>query len=187
MDKAIGPFRLSSASTPLVGSADGRHWTYWAFVWLGLGSLLPFHFFITAEPYFRFKLHDSSSTNASITRLELSYENAVTLSGAVPHLVTTLLVTCFCLPHMHKYRIYVSLLGVILCLLTAMTLLFIDVQHWRELFFALIMVLVMIQGVLGAILRNCFFSLASTLPSRYIQGNSMECLSFELYLQIEEL
>jgi hypothetical protein len=33
------------------------------------------------------------------------------------------------------------------------------------------MVLVMIQGVLCAILLNCFFSLASTLPSRYIQGN----------------
>jgi len=32
------------------------------------------------------------------------------------------------------------------------------------------MILVMIQSVLCAILLNCFFSLASTLPSRYIQG-----------------
>lgn len=174
MDKRMGLSRLHSASTPLIGSVDAHYGIYWAFVWLGLGSLLPFNFFIIAEPHFRFKLHDSSSVNASISRLEVSYENAVTVSGAVPHLVTTLLVTFLCLPHIHKYRIYTSFLGVILCLSTCLILIFVDVQHWRELFFVVIMILVMIQSVLGAVLQNCFFSLTSTLPSRYIQGKLID-------------
>ena len=128
MDKGISLSRLNSASTTLIGSVGAHYGTYWAFVWLGIGSPLPFTFFITAEPYFRFKLHDSSSVNASISRLEVSYENAVTVSAAAPHLFTTLLVTCFCLPHIHKYRIYTSFVGVIMCLSTCLILIFVDVE-----------------------------------------------------------
>lgn len=170
MDSSSNSPRVSTTSVPLVVSVDGHNWSYWAFVWLGLGSLLPINFFITADPYFRYKLHDPAMGNSSASRLELAYENAVTLAGAVPNLLITILVTFFFVPYIHKYRIYTSLSGITICLLTCFVFVFINVSHWRETFFFLTMMLVMIQGGLCAILLNCFFSLTSTLPSRYIQG-----------------
>ncbi|CAF3027490.1 unnamed protein product [Rotaria socialis] len=170
MDSPSHSPRVSTTSVPLVLAVDGHSWSYWAFVWLGLGSLLPFNFFITADPYFRYKLHDSKTPNSSASRLELSYENAVTLSVSVPNLIATILVTFVCVPYIHKYRIYSSLSGIAICLLICFAFIFVNVNQWREIFFIVTMGLVMIQGVLCAILLNCFFSLASTLPSRYIQG-----------------
>jgi equilibrative nucleoside transporter 1/2/3 len=171
MDSPPNTPRVSTTSVPLVVTVDGNNWSYWAFVWLGLGSLLPFNFFITADPYFRYKLHDSTMPNSSASRLELSYENAVTLCASVPNFIAAIFVTFVCVPYIHKYRIYTSLSGITICLLICFSLIFVDVNRWREIFFIFTMVLVMIQGVLCAILLNCFFSLASTLPSRYIQGN----------------
>jgi equilibrative nucleoside transporter 1/2/3 len=162
--------RISTAERPLIGSIYDRSWSYVAFVWLGLGTVLPFNFFITANPYFHYKLHDSTSPDTSMSRLELSYENAVTLCAAFTNLITVIIVTFIYVPYIHKYRIYASLCGITLCLLACFSLIFINVQHWRGIFFALTMIFVMLQSVCSAILLNCFFSLASTLPSRYIQG-----------------
>jgi equilibrative nucleoside transporter 1/2/3 len=182
MDSSTDLLRATTNSIPLVGTIDGHNWFYWAFVWLGLGSLLPFNFFITADEYFRYKLHDSTMPNSSASRLELSYENAVTLCASVPNLITAILVTFICVPYIHKYRIYSSLTGITVCLLICFSLIFVNVNQWREIFFIVTMILVMIQGCLCAILLNCFFSLASTLPSRYIQGKT-----FEIYDNIVEI
>ena len=171
MDSPTNSQRVSTSSVPLVVTVDGHNWFYWAFVWLGVGSLLPINFFITADPYFRYKLHDSTMPNSSASRLELAYENAVMLSSSLPNLIATILVTFIFIPYIHKYRIYTSLSGITACLLVCFALIFVDVNHWREMFFMLTMILVIIQSVFCAILLNCFFSLASTLPSRYIQGN----------------
>ncbi|CAF0937705.1 unnamed protein product [Rotaria sordida] len=170
MDSPTNSPRVSTSSVPLAVSIDGHNWSYWAFVWLGLGSLLPINFFITADPYFRYKLHDSKMPNSSASRLELSYENAVTVCASVPNLIVTILVTFICVPYIHRYRIYTSLIGITISLLICFALIFVNVNQWREIFFIITMILVMIQGVFSAILLNCFFSLASTLPSRYIQG-----------------
>jgi equilibrative nucleoside transporter 1/2/3 len=170
MDSTSNSPRVSTTSVPMVVSIGGHNWSYWAFVWLGLGSLLPLNFFITADPYFRYKLHDPTMANSSASRLELSYENAVVLCASVPNVIATILVTFICVPYIHKYRIYTSLSGTTLCLLACFAFIFINVSQWRELFFIITMIIIMIQSVLNAILLNCFFSLASTLPSRYIQG-----------------
>lgn len=170
MEDSLNRPRVSTSSVPLVMSIDNHNWLYWAFIWLGLGSLLPINFFITADPYFRYKLHDPTLGNATASKLELAYENAVTVCSSVPNMIVTLLVTFICIPYVHKYRICGSLIGITICFLICFALVFVDVSHWRELFFIITMILVMIQGVLNAILLNCLFSLTSTLPSRYIQG-----------------
>ncbi|CAF1276820.1 unnamed protein product [Adineta steineri] len=170
MDRSSSVSRIATATTPLIGSVYDRTWSYVAFVWLGLGTVLPFNFFITADPYFRHKLHDQSTPNISMSRLELYYENSVTICASFTNLITAILVTFICVPYIHKYRIYTSLCGITLCLSVCLSLTFVNVKKWREIFFAITMILVMIQSVCSTTLLNCFFSLASTLPSRYIQG-----------------
>jgi equilibrative nucleoside transporter 1/2/3 len=172
MDNSFDLPRVSTAATPLVGSIYARNWSYLAFVCLGLGSVLPFNFFITADPYFRHKLHDPNSPNISMSRLEFFYENTVIICASLTNLITVILVTFIFVPYIHKYRIYTSLTGITICLFICFSFTFINVKQWRGIFFALTMVLVMIQSVCSAVLWNCFFSLASTLPSRYIQGKT---------------
>ncbi|CAF3293153.1 unnamed protein product, partial [Rotaria sp. Silwood2] len=157
-NSSVDQSRISTNAIPLIGSIYSRTWSYLAFVWLGLGVLLPFHFFIIADPYFRHQLHDSTLSNASISRLELSYENVVTLF------------TFIFFPYIHKYRIYTSLFGITICLIICLSLIFVNVEKWRLIFFISTMILVMIQSMCCAVLLNCFYSLASTLPSRYLQG-----------------
>lgn len=170
MDESIESPRLSTAATPLIGSIYHKTRSYLSFVLLGLGTLLPFNFFITADPYFRHKLHDSTLSNTSTSDLELIYENTVTICASLINLIIVIIVTFIYVPYIHKYRIYASLSIITTCLIICFSLIFVDVQHWRLEFFILIMILVMIQSGCSAVLLNCFFSLASTLPSRYIQG-----------------
>lgn len=161
--------RVATAATPLIGSIYHRTWAYVAFIWLGLGTTLPFNFFITADPYFRHKLHDPSK-NTSMTTLEFYYENSVTISASLTNLLTVILVTYIYVPYIHKTRIYTSLSGITLCLSVCCALTVINVKEWRAIFFAVTMLLVMIQSICSAVLLNCLFSSAATLPSRYIQG-----------------
>ncbi|CAF4225229.1 unnamed protein product [Rotaria sp. Silwood2] len=169
-NSSVDQSRISTNAIPLIGSIYSRTWSYLAFVWLGLGVLLPFHFFIIADPYFRHQLHDSTLSNASISRLELSYENVVTLCASVTQITTIILVTFIFVPYIHKYRIYTSLFGITICLIICLSLIFVNVEKWRLIFFISTMILVMIQSMCCAVLLNCFYSLASTLPSRYLQG-----------------
>jgi hypothetical protein len=170
---STGFSQLSIATVPLVGSIDGHNWSYWAFVGLGLGSLLPFNLFITADPYTLYKLSDLLVNNTSLLLFELPYENAAISGAAVSYLFTTLCITFFFLPYIHKYRIYTSFIGIILCLFICFLFTFVNVQQWPTVFFVIIMILVIIQSILGAILLNSLLSLVSTLPSRYIQGSSI--------------
>ncbi|CAF0925270.1 unnamed protein product [Adineta ricciae] len=169
MDSSDDFPRVATAATPLIGSIYHRTWTYIAFIWLGLGTTLPFNFFITADPYFRYKLHDPS-INTSMTSLEFYYENSVTICASLTNLLTVILVTYVYVPYIHKTRIYTSLSGITLCLSVCCVLTVINVKEWRAIFFAVTMLLVMIQSICSAVLLNCLFSSAATLPSRYIQG-----------------
>jgi len=169
MDSSVDLPRITV--TPLIGSIYAQTWSYLAFVWLGLGTLLPFNFFITTGPYFCRQLRDSTSPNTTVS-LELLYENAVTTSASFTNLITIILVTCIFIPYIHKYRIYTSLIVIIICFILSLTFALISSKSWRGLFFAIIMILVMVQSICSAVLLNCFFSLASTLPSRYIQGKN---------------
>ncbi|CAF3539039.1 unnamed protein product [Rotaria sordida] len=170
MHTPINQARISNNAIPLIGSIYNRTWSYLAFVWLGLGVLLPFNFFIVADPYFRHKLHNTAIPNASISHLELSYENIVTLCSSLTNIITIILVTFIFVPYIHKYRIYTSLCGITICLSVCLSFVFINVENWRVIFFIITMILVVIQSVCSTVLLNCFYSLASTLPSRYIQG-----------------
>ncbi len=170
MDNSVNLPRISTTATPLVGSIYAQTRSYIAFVWLGLGTLLPFNFFITADPYYHCKLEDSTLFNTTTIHLNLLYENTVTLCASLTYLITMILVTFIFIPYIHKYRIYISFIIIIICFCISLTFALISEKHWLGIFFILTMIFVMIQSVCSAVLLNSFFSLASTLPSRYIQG-----------------
>ena len=75
-----------------------------------------------------------------------------------------------CVPYVLKYRIYTSFVIIIVCFFVTVGPALSPAIRYPYLFFAVTMVLVIIQSICSAILLNCFYSLASTLPSQYIQG-----------------
>jgi len=77
MDDSVNLPRISTTATPLIGSIYGQTRSYIAFVWLGLGTLLPFNFFMTADPYYRCKFEDRTLFNTTYIHLDLLYENTV--------------------------------------------------------------------------------------------------------------
>lgn len=157
-------------TAPLVGTMYAKTRSYLAFVWLGLGSLLPFYFFATADPYYRCKLRATNNTKSG-SSLDIYFANTVIFCSTLTNLLTIILVTFIWIPYIYRKRIYISLVGIILCLIVS---LIIAIPGYNSsllwLLFILIMVFIMIQNVFSAILVNCYYSLASTLPSRYIQG-----------------
>lgn len=169
MEDSINVPRLSTAAAPLIGSLHAKTRSYLAFIWLGLGTLLPFNFFIAAGPSFCYQLKDSNQDNKSMP-LNLLYESTVISCASLTNLITVIFVTVKFVPYIHNKRIYTSLSIIIVCFLISLTLTLIHGKLQGVLFFTFTMILVMIQSVCSAILLNCFFSLASTLPSRYVQG-----------------
>lgn len=169
MEDSINVPRLSTAAAPLIGSLHAKTRSYLAFIWLGLGTLLPFNFFIAAGPSFCYQLKDSNQDNKSMP-LNLLYESTVISCASLTNLITVIFVTVKFVPYIHNKRIYTSLSIIIVCFLISLTLTLIHGILQGVLFFTFTMILVMIQSVCSAILLNCFFSLASTLPSRYVQG-----------------
>lgn len=169
MEDSINVPRLSTAVAPLIGSLHAKTRSYLAFIWLGLGTLLPFNFFIAAGPSFCYQLKDSNRDNKSM-HLNLLYESTVISCASLTNLITVIFVTVKFVPYIHNKRIYTSLSIIIVCFLISLTLTLIHGILQGVLFFTFTMILVMIQSVCSAILLNCFFSLASTLPSRYVQG-----------------
>ena len=170
MENSIDIPPLTTARTPLIGSLKAQTRSYIAFILLGVATLLPFNFYITANAYFSCKFNDTSGAKNSSIHVGYIYESTVILCGSFTNLITLILVTVKCAPYVLKYRIYVSFIIIIVCLLLSIgPALATSIEH-TYIFFGLTMVLVMIQTVCSAVLLNCFYSLASTLPNRYIQG-----------------
>lgn len=173
MENSLEVPPLTTTRTPLIGSIRAQTRSYIAFVLLGVATLLPFNFYIAANSYFSCKFNDSSGADNSSVHVGYIYESTVILCGSFTNLITLILVTMKCAPYVLKYRIYISFIIIIICLLLSIgPALATNIAH-TYIFFGLTMVLVMIQTVCSAVLLNCFYSLASTLPNRYIQGMSL--------------
>lgn len=179
MENSVNRLRLSTTTAPLIGSLRAQTRSYLAFILLGLGTLLPFNFFITAGPFYCVKFKNSNQTETSIS-LGLLYESTVILCASLTNLITVILVTVKFAPYIHKFRIYTSFSVIMLCFLLSLGLVLIKEVRHPYLFFSVTIVLVMVQSVCSTVLLNSFYSLASTLPSRYIQGNTLWAYLFLL-------
>uniref|UniRef100_A0A674MUT1 Solute carrier family 29 member 1 (Augustine blood group) n=1 Tax=Takifugu rubripes TaxID=31033 RepID=A0A674MUT1_TAKRU len=144
---------------------------------LGLGTLLPWNFFMTAIMYFNSHLKESSlgDTLANQTQaagedrsiLEAKFNNLMTFFAMLP-----LLCTCLnsilhslskCLPS--KSLEVISLLSS--CLFFIITAIIVKVPLEPLTFFCLTMVKIVIINSFGAVLQGSLFGMAGLLPASY--------------------
>ncbi|NXR10789.1 S29A1 protein, partial [Semnornis frantzii] len=138
---------------------------------LGLGTLLPWSFFMTAREYFIGRLadpemsHFSNQTTFSPSYLQSIFDNFMTLCAMVPLLIFTCLNSFIHERIPQQIRISGSLVAIGLVFLV--TAIMVKVAMEPLPFFVFTMISIVFINSFGAILQSSLFGLAGLLPASY--------------------
>ncbi|XP_016346107.1 equilibrative nucleoside transporter 2 [Sinocyclocheilus anshuiensis] len=133
---------------------------------LGLGTLLPWNFFMTASMYFNNRLNTSEWSNGTVTtRKEYYFNNWMTLLSQLPLLLFTLLNSVLYQWISEKMRIAGSLVFILLLFILTAVLVKIPMEEDR--FFSVIMATIWLINSFGAVLQGSLFGLVGLFPQRY--------------------
>lgn len=136
---------------------------------LGLGTLLPWNFFMTATMYFTDRLKDPQTidNNGTSARsvLESKFNNVMTLCAMVPLLIFTCLNSFIHQRIPQKLRISGSLVVILLVFIVTAILVKVHIEPLP--FFTLTMIKIICINSFGAILQGSLFGLAGILPASY--------------------
>uniref|UniRef100_A0A672GTG2 Equilibrative nucleoside transporter 2-like n=1 Tax=Salarias fasciatus TaxID=181472 RepID=A0A672GTG2_SALFA len=133
---------------------------------LGLGTLLPWNFFMTASLYFQGRLNTTEWSNGtSVVRKEYYFNNWMTLLSQLPLLLFTLLNSFLYQRISEAMRIAGSL--VFILLLFVLTAALVKVPMEQDRFFDVTMATIWFINSFGAVLQGSLFGLVGLLPQKY--------------------
>ncbi|XP_049423788.1 equilibrative nucleoside transporter 2 [Epinephelus fuscoguttatus] len=133
---------------------------------LGLGTLLPWNFFMTASLYFQGRLNTTEWSNGTVVvRKEYYFNNWMTLLSQLPLLVFTLLNSFLYQRISEAVRIAGSL--VFILLLFILTAVLVKVPMDEDRFFSVTMATIWFINSFGAVLQGSLFGLVGQLPQKY--------------------
>ncbi|XP_039654282.1 equilibrative nucleoside transporter 1-like isoform X1 [Perca fluviatilis] len=159
-----------------VSSPRDKYFGVWLiFFMLGLGTLLPWNFFMTATMYFTSRLKDSSSVDYSANQteaegehrsiLEAKFNNVMTLCAMLPLLLCTCLNSFLHSLIPQRLRVMGSLLIIMFVFMATAVLVRVPLEPLP--FFCVTMVKIIIINSFGAILQGSLFGMAGLLPASY--------------------
>ncbi|XP_041821260.1 equilibrative nucleoside transporter 2 [Chelmon rostratus] len=133
---------------------------------LGLGTLLPWNFFMTASLYFQGRLNTTEWSNGTVVvRKEYYFNNWMTLLSQLPLLLFTLLNSFLYQRISEAIRIAGSL--VFILLLFIFTAVLVKVPMEEDRFFSVTMATIWFINSFGAVLQGSLFGLVGLLPQKY--------------------
>lgn len=147
------------------------------FNFLGIASLLPWNFFITAKKYFDYKLRNTSipddgpydSSNVT-TDLQTSFESYLSISSMLANLIFMFFTMVFVRNISLNVRMVLSN-GIIIAIFTVTVVLVdIDTDPWQFGFFILTMISAAIMVGLTSVMTGSIFGLSCLFPSRYTRS-----------------
>ncbi|XP_061843950.2 equilibrative nucleoside transporter 1-like isoform X1 [Nerophis lumbriciformis] len=148
---------------------DKFHGVWWIFLMLGVGTLLPWNFFMTATTYFVSRLKVWSNETAAGEEphgvLEARFSNVMTLCAMLPLLIFTCLNSFLHSRVPQRVRVAGSLLVIMVVFL--LTALLVKVPMDPPKFFLVTMVNIVIINSFGAVLQGSLFGMAAILPASY--------------------
>uniref|UniRef100_A0A8C7D9V1 Solute carrier family 29 member 1 (Augustine blood group) n=1 Tax=Oncorhynchus kisutch TaxID=8019 RepID=A0A8C7D9V1_ONCKI len=158
-------------------SSNRNNGVWLIFFMLGLGTLLPWNFFMTATMYFSSRLRDPSQMGTNLSGngngaegnnrslLEAKFNNVMTLCAMVPLLAFTCLNSVLHQRIPQKFRIMGSLAVILVVFL--LTAILVKIEMAPLPFFTLTMIKIVIINSFGAILQGSLFGMAGQLPTKY--------------------
>ncbi|KAM4612191.1 equilibrative nucleoside transporter 2-like [Polymixia lowei] len=135
---------------------------------LGLGTLLPWNFFVTANQYFNKRLNVSGITangTSGDTSKDYNFNNWMTFLSQLPLLLFTLLNSF--LYQWVKERVRIAFSMVSILLLFSLTAALVSVPLKPDSFFSVTMATIWFISTFSAILQGSLFGLVGLLPPRY--------------------
>ncbi|NWH62994.1 S29A3 protein, partial [Geococcyx californianus] len=154
--------------------SDRLHGTYVIFFLLGIGSLLPWNFFVTAKHYWRYKLQNCSDQagppGQAASDLRDFFESYISIASTVPSVLC--LVGNFLLINKvpASVRILSSLFVMLAVFLVITVLVKVNTSTWTTLFFALTIGCVAIVSSASTIFTSSIFGLSSHFPMKNLQA-----------------
>ncbi|XP_069385735.1 equilibrative nucleoside transporter 1-like isoform X1 [Paralichthys olivaceus] len=159
----------------VISSPKDKYFGVWViFFLLGLGTLLPWNFFMTATVYFTSRLKDPSAdsrTNQTEaagdhrSALEAKFNNVMTLCAMLPLLLFTCLNSFLHTIVSQRVRVMGSLLVIMVVFIVTAVLVKVPLEPLP--FFSVTMVKIVIINSFGAVLQGSLFGMAGLLPASY--------------------
>ncbi|XP_072772543.1 equilibrative nucleoside transporter 2-like [Nerophis lumbriciformis] len=134
---------------------------------LGVGTLLPWNFFMTASQYFNQRLLPPPAANASsgATGADYNYDSWMALVSQLPLLLFTLLNSFLYRRVSERLRVAFSLVAIFL--LFSLTAALVHVSMEPRTFFAVTMATIWCINMFSAVLQGSLFGLVGLLPPGY--------------------
>ncbi|XP_077357038.1 equilibrative nucleoside transporter 2-like [Festucalex cinctus] len=132
---------------------------------LGLGTLLPWNFFMTASLYFQGRLNASNVTDGRENNSSKYFNSCMTLLSQLPLLLFTLLNSILYQRISEAMRIAGSL--VVIFFFFVFTAVLVKVEMDTDLFFNITMATIWFINSFGAVLQGSLFGLVGMLPQKY--------------------
>nr|XP_023690178.1 equilibrative nucleoside transporter 2-like isoform X2 [Paramormyrops kingsleyae] len=131
---------------------------------LGMGTLLPWNFFLTATQYFTDKL-SPEVVNGTVVGKEYYFSNWMTLLSQLPLLLFTLLNSFLYQRLSERVRVAGSLVFILLLFILTAALVMVHMQ--KDSFFSITMATIWFINSFGAVLQGSLFGLVGQLPGKY--------------------
>ena len=168
---------LSSSSDSLLASTskaprDRYKLVCFGFTILGITTLLPWNFFITATDYWMFKFRNVTGDynalephSARRTPLQTFFESYLAIAANVPMLLAMLINSLYGQRFTQKSRLYVSLS--VMLVVFALTTIFVKINtdQIQGTFFGLTMLMVVVVSLFSAIFQAAIFGIVASFPS----------------------
>lgn len=157
---------------PPVVPRDRYKLVWFGFTILGVTTLLPWNFFITAIDYWMYKFRNVTVPydphephGAERTPLQTFFESYLAIAANFPMLVSMIVNSLYGQRFSQKRRLYLSL--IVMLLIFAMTTIFvhIDTDHMQTVFFAVTLVMVVIVSLFSAIFQAAIFGIVASFPN----------------------
>ncbi|NXH17111.1 S29A3 protein, partial [Bucco capensis] len=154
--------------------SDHFHGAYMIFFILGIGSLLPWNFFITAKHYWMYKLQNCSDqagpAGQAASDLRDFFESYISIASTVPSVLC--LIGNFLLVNKvpASIRILSSLFIMLAVFLLITMLVKVDTSSWTTSFFALTICCVVVVSSASTVFSSSIFGLSSCFPMKNLQA-----------------
>jgi len=168
---------------------DPYRMVYIIFYWLGVGTLLPWNFFISVPGYWMHKWRnietevvvetavavngtlESNETAVGNSELQTSWGPYLSIASMVPNVTILLLNAAFGHHFRTQPRLLVSLgLIILLFIFTDVMTLVEDTDNWQGAFFVLVLASVVVINICGATFQGGLLGLVGKFPPQYIGG-----------------
>ncbi|XP_042233130.1 equilibrative nucleoside transporter 1-like isoform X2 [Homarus americanus] len=144
---------------------------YGCFLLLGLGTLLPWNFFITAQTYWDYKFRNTSATNETMpepTELQILYTPMQVCFSQIPNFFFLFINALFSHKIPQRLRLLVSLTLMIIFFSLTTMLTQINTDEWQVGFFILTIIIIILINGSGAIFQGGLFGVAGMFPEKYM-------------------